>query len=269
MEQNTSYANGIANLLKSYPTFEKIYQYNIDNYPRQFPYGQIFEALASGTTVITGSDLLMSYMATYGGHHYHKLSTSLPILLQKIPNGAIVDIIDYGCGQALASVVLIDYLIKNGRKITINSVTLIEPSKAAIERGELHLAYFLKAYNQSTNVKIVNNGLDNVILSNLTTKKENIKIHLFSNILDVDNFDIGRLYNNIVNTQTGTNYFLCVSPYNPTRQRLVDFVAKFQNKTLIGVEQGPIQRKVFNIQTKQFQDSYKITMIQRLFSCIF
>ena len=270
MEQGTKYATDIAQLLKSQPSFSKIYQYNIDNYPKQYSYGQIFDALSNGTTVISGGDLLMCYMATYSGHHYHKLQTSFPPLLRNISNNANVEIIDYGCGQALATLVLLDYLLANNKSLMFKEVTLIEPSTSAIQRGELHLYHFFNAIKQNPNLKIFNKDIDSIVPNDLHTSQQNIKIHLFSNILDVNAFDLNNLYNKIKNSQKGVNYFVCVSPFNPTRQRLIDFADLFKNHNAqqIPALSQTITGKVFNIQSRQMQEGYKITMIQRIFSCI-
>ena len=57
------------------------------------------------------------------------------------------------------------------------------------------------------------------------TPSEAIKLHLFSNILDVDSFDLARFIHLFQQCFSGTNYFVCVGPYYSNNRRVDEFVA--------------------------------------------
>ena len=53
-----------------------------------------------------------------------------------------IEILCYGCGQAIEIMVLADYLKENYKKNVIKKITLIEPSIKSLERGALHSSLF-------------------------------------------------------------------------------------------------------------------------------
>jgi hypothetical protein len=75
------------------------------------------------------------YIALYGRHHFHKLYAAFDSTKLEELEGKNIQIIDWGCGQALASCILIDYLIEKNISPNILSITLIEPSQIALNRG--------------------------------------------------------------------------------------------------------------------------------------
>jgi hypothetical protein len=76
--------------------------------------------------------------------------------------------------------------------------------------------------NDSSDVYCVNKLLDNVVETDLKTCNKSIKIHLFSNILDMGDthFNLQKLANTILQSQSGINYFVCVSALN--KDKLAD-----------------------------------------------
>lgn len=269
MEQNTPYTVGLTAFFNNFPTYSKLYGYNLANRPKNHTYQQVFTALSNGTTIISGSDLLVHYISSYGAHHYHKLEISFSNLLKNIPDNSVIELIDYGCGQALASTIFIDYIAKTEKPVRIEKITLIEPSNDAIERGEFHLNFFLQRINQTPHIVLIKKLLDDVDYTELATSSNTIKIHLFSNILDVDGIDLKTLYDNIIKSQAGINFFVCVSPYGPNKNRIVTFSQMFagNNKHVVPAPSAQIFRKVYNIQTNKWDDSYAISMIQSIFRC--
>lgn len=264
MEQNTPYTTELATAINNQPTFEKIYQYNIETYPKDtYTYQQILNTLERGVAIIQGDELLRCYIAAYAGHHYQKLQISLSWIFNKIANNEKVQIIDYGCGQALASCVLIDYFKDKGKTLDLQKITLIEPSLDALNRGLFHLSQFTK-----TSATKINKKLDDLTISDLQTDEELVKIHLFSNILDVDQFNLKVLYDKIIQTQKGVNYFVCVSPSNPNRKRLTDFCDLFSanNRTVYTTADGAINKEIYGLISKRIQ-SFEIKMIHQIFGC--
>src|SRR5699024_10958277 len=88
-----------------------------------------------------------------------------------------VKLIDWGCGQGIASKMFIDTFGTN----KVNSVTLIEPSECALKRASLHVS------NDVENIKTINKGFDELEISDLKEKSvpDVVNVHLFSNVIDM------------------------------------------------------------------------------------
>jgi hypothetical protein len=59
-----------------------------------------------------------------------------------------------------------------------------------------------------------------------------MKFHLFSNILDVPGINLASLQNKMLESLTGENYFICISPninFDGRNQRIHSFYKFFQN----------------------------------------
>jgi hypothetical protein len=213
---------------------------------------QIWASLNRGKAILQNEDQLSQYLCSFGKSHHKKLQDAYIQLfkdLAKNPqfdNSAQIEIIDYGCGQGIASYILlnelniIDFPIEN-----ISKITLIEPSKVALERAD----FFLK---KSTKIVKINKYLNDINTDDIKTSDNSIKIHLFSNILDmaVENepgkdFSIETLAKSIKLSQSKENYFVCVSVRN--RENLDEFAenimeVKLQNIKFISINNESIRR---------------------------
>ena len=173
----------------------------------------IFDSLNRGVSILETEAQLEQYLFSHGAKHHAKMEDAINELLcedQSISLSSEIEIIDYGCGQGLASNVLLNILDANKFPIdNIKKIILIEPGKIALDRA----VDFLK---NSPKVVPVNKGLDDITTKDLETKEDTIKIHLFSNILDMggEYFSIENLAKKIRSTQAGDNYFVCVSATN-------------------------------------------------------
>lgn len=220
IEENTEYADLLKQINTSFEAIQNLskieYQKIADN--------SIFYSLQRGVGILTEKEQLLAYMNSYGKMHYAKLQSAFSELQPDFFNKKII-IIDWACGQALASISYFDYLKRENKIQTIENITLIEPSEIAIKRGTLHL----KKINSNTNITTINKDLDKLENSDLI-KDNNVKLHLFSNILDIDFFSMAKLLDIISSNYKGENYFICVSPYitDLKKNRIDSFVNYFQ-----------------------------------------
>jgi hypothetical protein len=114
-----------------------------------------------------------------------------------------VEIIDYGCRDGLASFLFLEKFYSDFKK-GISKIKLIEPSSLALKRARIILQRY------SPNIVHINKKLDDLETKDLETDQSLWKIHLFSNILDIDDFDISKLFNEIIKSK-GEHTFLAVS----------------------------------------------------------
>jgi hypothetical protein len=127
----------------------------------------------------------------------------------------------------------IDYCKSRNITSKIEKIVLIEPSKAALKRGALNVKLSSQSINQNVKVYSVNKKIDEIVEADLTTQNNSLKIHLFSNILDVEDFSIVELSRKIQRTQEQKNIYVCVSPNfyadgtHSRNQRLIRFLNIF------------------------------------------
>lgn len=150
------------------------------------------------------------YIFRYGRMHYAKMISAFEnIRFEDISNP--IEIIDWGCGQGIASIALNENMKSRGIEPNIMSITLIEPSELTLKRASLHAH---KIYPSLT-IRTVSKDFDSLQSGDVETQNDTTKIHLFSNILDLNEnfFSQKELISLIEETQKGENIFICVSPY--------------------------------------------------------
>jgi len=149
----------------------------------------LHEALERGTDIISSEIQMCMYMYSYGKMHIAKMYDALDHVDKKIFGYKDIAIVDYGCGQGIGTLALIEYLKNNNIDVeNIKSVTLIEPSKVCLDRAELHVSLALP----DSEVKVINKQINDIFIDELKNKHY-YTIHLFSNILDVESVDIAYL----------------------------------------------------------------------------
>ena len=94
-------------------------------------------------------------------------------------------------------------------------------------RGALHV----RKYHNDIKINTVNKDLDSLNNNDLENLGSQMKLHLFSNILDIDLFSLKLLIEKIECNFKGKNYFVCVSSYitDLKTNRLDSFMSHFKN----------------------------------------
>lgn len=220
---NTKYCRELAAVDDNFKSIREIsvkYYKTIDS-------DSVFISLKRGVAILSYEEQLFSYMSSYGNMHYEKLIEAFKKIPQDLFKKA-VNITDWGCGQAIASIAYLDFLNMKKIKQTIGRFYLIEPSEINIKRATLHI----KKLNANTNIHTINKDIDTLSNQDFRKDQNYTNIHLFSNILDIDNFSMINLLNLIENNFFGSNYFICTSPYiNYTKTMRIDgFVKHFSEK---------------------------------------
>ena len=96
---------------------------------------------------------------------------------------------------------------------------MVEPSVPAVKRAK----DIIKCINEDIEVRVVNKVFDKLTDTDFDSNNLS-KIHLFSNILDVDLFDLPKFISLFQKVFTGINHFICVGPYYSNSKRLDDFL---------------------------------------------
>lgn len=187
---------------------------------------EIFWSLQRGVKVLTEQNQLLAYLNSYGKMHQAKIMSAITVINENDLKNEI-EIYDWGCGQGLASMCLLEYLNNKNYTYNLDKITLIEPSEIAIKRASLHV----KKFNSDCQIITLNKDLDSLLDLDFSSDVNNIKIHLFSNILDIDLFSMNNLISLIKNNFKGNNIFICVSPFvsQLKTERIDGFVNSFSN----------------------------------------
>ena len=171
--------------------------------------------LDHGCKILSTEDELNCYMAAYGEMHRAKAFYALSAMPFDELNES-VEIVDYGCGQGLASMCFIEKMREGKCLPRLRKITLIEPSKAALRRAHLNLR---QALRDAPNCEIVT--LEQFLPSTTPSDNEvksldvkcNIVVHLFSNVLDIATIDLEKTAA-LVSASGLRNYVICVGPNN-------------------------------------------------------
>lgn len=181
----------------------------------------LYEDLDRGKGILDDELHLNMYLRSFGKMHKAKLDEAFGYLqLASEVFHEEIEIFDWGCGQGTATVCLLDYIRDNGMAAKIKKINLVEPSVPATLRA----AEVLSCFDSNIEINVVNKTFDDLVkedfpLSNIR------KLHLFSNILDVEAFDLARFTLLFQECFHGPNHFVCVGPYYSNNKRVDDFIA--------------------------------------------
>ena len=140
---------------------------------------------------------------------------------------APIEVFDWGCGQGIASVCLIQDFRKKGLIRNIKRITLVEPSKAALDRAKVNVMQSCG----DVEVVTINKGLPASIklpfeaIDDYKVVKP-IAIHLFSNILDIPSINLKGLAE-LIASSGEVHYVLCIGPANRNESRIDSFCSNF------------------------------------------
>ncbi len=207
-EQTTTYAYKLKYLEN--PTFERICAFAntfINELPSELR-DELYDSLKRGTDLLDSEPSMFVYLFSFGKMHQAKLNYAF----SKIPDGFMeqseINIIDYGCGQAVGTMCYADYLKARGDNQKIKSITLIEPSEICLKRAALHASVFFP----DAEITTINKKFDELDDNDISTSEDTPTLHILSNVLDLD-FDLQKFSELIKSKLVGYNQFVCVAPY--------------------------------------------------------
>ena len=211
------------------PSFKKVRDLACD-FVRKLPQelcNELHNSLNRGVEVLDSEALLQMYFYSFGDMHAAKLNYAFEHLQQYIKEAKRVELIDYGCGQGMASICYHDFIINVNPSQEISRVTLIEPSEMALSRASLLCSHFYP----NAEIVTVNKDFENLSEKDIELSSSIPTIHLFSNILDVESYEIEKFAQLVKTISSGDNEYVIVSPIqNANRmKRLKDFVTILEN----------------------------------------
>lgn len=188
--------------------------------------------LNHGTAILETEEQCLAYLAAYGKMHDHKLRRALDD--REFPFHYLRDgfeIYDWGCGQGLGTMVLVECLRGKGLLNHLKRVYLEEPSDMARSKALLHVNQTLN----HTKVEVIENNKflpsdidDNNAITSIDVK-ERCAIHIFSNILDIEEVSLKKT-SQLVASSGIRHIVLCVGPAIRSDYRISQFIKYFRGE---------------------------------------
>ena len=213
---------------------------------------RLWSELSRGVALLNTHEHLCQYLWSFGNMHQAKLIDAFQQLPLKIfKNG--FEIIDWGCGQGLGTINLFDFIANNGIANNVKKVTLIEPSKEALDRAFKHTNCYLKNQN---NITTINDFFENITENQLESNLGIPVIHIFSNILDVAQIDLKHLAKLVDQSVLSDNYIVSVGPLNATNRRIDAFYNYFDAPIIYEQENRYFKEKSWTYKCKIYKLQY-------------
>ena len=193
-------------------------------------------SLKRGTAILETEELCSAYMAAYGRMHCHKLNYALDKSQGKgnFPYGEVqsgVEVFDWGCGQGIGSLAVIENLRREGLLSCLKKITLEEPSDIARERALLHVKQALDD-DSCTMVETCSEYLPSDDASIRAIQNINVEqpcaIHIFSNVLDIESVSLKGI-SKLITSSGARHIVLCVGPANLNESRINAFKNYFRD----------------------------------------
>lgn len=186
-----------------------------------------WEVTEHGRKVLQNEDELNAYVAAYGEMHIVKCKAALQNFPFENFDVYPYEIFDWGCGQGLATLTLLNMLQERGKLLRLKRIYLIEPSEFALKRAETWVKQFV---GPGIDVVSVNAFIPNerdAIMPEVTCSSK-ISINLFSNILDIRSLNLSWLAFKTASL-ANTNYMICIGSkfVQNTNTRISDFCGYF------------------------------------------
>jgi len=227
--EQSSYSNNLTSLeIRNFVAIRGLsidYMNTLSSYQKKY----LKDKLDNGLKIIDEYELLYVYMYAYGKMHFSKIEEATKKISKNIKN-QVIEIYDWGCGQALASMVFLETIKKMDINPIIKCLNLIEPSEIALKRGIAHVNCICPQINLKS-ISPICCDLDSVSTKYLSNNPI-LKIHLLSNIIDIPFFNLN-LFCDKLTSLKGMNIFICVSPvlYDTNRSiRLPMFLEYFYKR---------------------------------------
>lgn len=230
IEKNTNYAYKLKSIER--PSFDIVRKLAVQfmmEIPQQLR-DELYEDLNRGLEILDSEPQMTTYLYSFGQMHQSKLNyafmCSLPEDFIEQPE---INVIDYGCGQALGTMCYSDFLRKNGYSQRVKTITLIEPSEMCLKRAALHVSIF----DPDAEIKTINKSFDELDKQDIHCDEDIPTLHILSNVLDMMSFDLDKFAELVKGCLKGYNQFVCVGPYlsfTDRDKRMDDFFSRMDGK---------------------------------------
>jgi len=171
---------------------------------------ELKENLSHGKALLKSKDQMKAYLHHYGQMHREKLLRAY----KHIPSDFLkssFSVIDWGCGQGLASMVLSEYVPNED---IVTDFILIEPSVLCLSQANANLTWS----NPKSMVDVLRKREEEVEATDICVQERKV-LHLLSNVVDMPEFS-GNGIRRFVFVNINLNHLIIgVSPFYPEEGR--------------------------------------------------
>ena len=171
---------------------------------------RLYDEIERGVCPLNKEPHLNAYMYYFGKMHNAKLRRAYDNLSTEFRQHETIDIVDYGCGQAMGCICYADFLRENDIRQRVRRVVLIEPSELALARAALHVSLLFPDAEISSICK----GFDDLLPEELCSDVDVPTLHILSNVLDLGDkfYGLDKFADLVSGVLKGYNEFVCVGP---------------------------------------------------------
>ena len=127
---------------------------------------ELWKKIKRGVALLRTDVELKYYLYAYGKMHQQKMNVALSHFSWDDFENRRIQIVDWGCGQALATICFFDYLKRKDIKCEIEKIVLIEPSKEALDRATTHVCAYDNYVWEETDIETLNKYINQVSIRN-------------------------------------------------------------------------------------------------------
>lgn len=192
-------------------SFDRIQQLSSQEFKRLSRDDQdyLFDSLDRGASILDSEQQIDAYLHAYGKMHQAKLNYAFDNISHSFFEHKEINIIDYGCGQAIGAMCYADYLKQKQCNQQVNNITLIEPSFVSLKRAKQYVSSFYP----NAKITLLCKKLNGLTQHDLIFGNTLPTLHIFSNIIDLSSFDLHGFASVLSDSLVGENQFVCVSPF--------------------------------------------------------
>lgn len=166
--------------------YKNMVNYFHHNPAQNLSYGAFSSRTNRATNALTSLEEAIFYTVAYGWQHHqsmqHLLSETIDVT-SDVPEH--IRIVDYGCGQGIATLAFMDYLAEKGvAQQSALEVHLIEPSKISLDIAKLLVERLAQVYGMQVSIYCQQRTLENALIPLNSDCHETV--HLLSNIVDIE-----------------------------------------------------------------------------------
>lgn len=234
IEESTNYAFALRkNRSKDMLSFQSIRDTSI-RFFQMLPddlRNELYNEIQRGICPLDSEPRLNAYMFSFGKMHNAKLRRAYDNLSPEFRQHQTIDIVDYGCGQAIGCICYADFLRENGIRQRVRRVVLIEPSGLALARAALHVSLLFP----DAEIHTVCKGFDDLLPEELCSDADVPTLHILSNVLDIGDkfYSLDKFADLVSGVLKGDNEFVCVGPRygNQNDLKIDQFMEHIDTKT--------------------------------------
>ena len=193
--------------------YKNMVDYFHQNPDQNINYNTFASRTNRATNALISEQEAIFYIVAYGWQHHqsmqHLLTETIDVTAEVQES---IRVMDYGCGQGIATLAFIDYLAQKGvaQRIALE-VHLIEPSKVSLNIAKLLIERLAEIYGMQVSIHYQQRTLDSALIPLNSECVETF--HLLSNVIDIKAVQIA--LPNIakqIKSCTGKNFLFATCP---------------------------------------------------------